>query len=101
MPKSVRSILNYAASAIVMLSLLALFRPSEGFVGAFYAFSFWTLVGLEAFISVSRNIVISDRWSGVDRLIGYIFTAPLIWPVRMYELMQLASRPSTTDTTTR
>jgi hypothetical protein len=90
--------LRYALCAAVMLAVLALVAsavPGTGWFGVYYCLSFWALVLTEGFLSLHKQVTIRSRFAAEDRFLGYLFAAPFIWPVRLYELLTTQHTPTT------
>ena len=81
-------ILRYLASAAVVLIAMFLLAPTTHLFGIYYCASFWTLVALDFLRSEVEGAAVSTRWSFTDRFLGYMFSAPLIFPARLYELVR-------------
>src|SRR5262249_12479311 len=100
MTKTVKTFVHIA-SAIVVLSLALLLKPTGSFVGVYYALAFWTVVGLDFYRTQVQEDGASEvvamnssfwhpRFSFADRFVGYLFAAPFIAPARVYQA--IASR---------
>jgi hypothetical protein len=88
MTKTVR-FLTYALCALFMLGLYASVShllPGKAWFGVYYCFSFWSMVCTEAYLTMGRKLTIRSKWAAEDRFLAYLFTAPFVWPVRLFEL---------------
>jgi hypothetical protein len=77
----------YVVSAIVIVALLAVFKPSVAVVGVYWCVSFWLLALVQAVVSKGDTSSVSVNYSLVDFIIGYVFAAPFILPARLYVLL--------------
>jgi hypothetical protein len=55
--------------------------------GIYYCLTFWLLVVADAAVT-NRGTRIPSRFAPEDRFIGYLFVAPLVWPVQLYRLLR-------------
>lgn len=74
----------YIASAVVIVLTLATVKPSTTAFGWYFCISFWALLGFDMLTTHAAD---GERFSFVDRVIGYLFAAPFIWPARLLTLM--------------
>lgn len=97
MSKSVRTFVKYASCAVLLLVVLLAFSrvlPGPELFGVYYCVTFWALVCTEGYLSMVRGVTIKSRWAAEDRFLGYLFTAPFIWPVRLHELLAAEHNPA-------
>jgi hypothetical protein len=86
----------YIASALVVLALAALVKPGAAFFSLYWPVAFWLLVGVDFYksqvVENGESELTPNRFSFADRFIGYIFVAPFILPVRLYQLVPVRAR---------
>lgn len=81
------AVLYIASAASVVLALVVL-KPSATAFGWYFCISFWALLVFDALLT---HTAAGERYSFVDRLLGYLLAAPFIWPARLLRLVQTSS----------
>jgi hypothetical protein len=93
---NLKNLALYAVSTAAVTLTLVVLNVSATTFGVIYAVSFWTLLGLDFFISQVKENGQSEvqacqnngpaGTSLVDRFFAYLLAAPFIAPARLYQL---------------